>query len=92
MEGKPKLTCPLNFFQVGGNKNISWRDFSVFEKMFSLHFDSKCCSVQCVFFNQHTVIKRRRYSHFLQDVYSYVYYGHFMFLLRLFRMDMNVTR
>ena len=28
----------------------------------------------------------------LKVVYSYAYYGHFMFPLRLFRIDMNVTR
>ena len=75
-----------------GNKNILWRDFSEFEKKCSFYFLTiiLCYSVQCMFFNQHTVIKKRWYNHFLKDVYSYAYYGHFIFPLRLLRMDMNV--
>ena len=62
---------------------------------------SKKCSVyfltvsvvQCnvCFSTNIIVIKRRRYSHFLKDVYSYAYYGHFIFPSRLLRMDMNGT-
>ena len=89
--GKAQTNMSHQFFPGLGNKNILRRDFSVLEKMFSLLFDSKGCSVYCVFFNQHYCHQRRRYSHFLKDVYSYAYYGHFIFPLRLLKMDMNVT-
>ena len=62
--GKAQTSMSPQLLPGWGNKNILWRDFSVFEKMFSLLFDSKCCSVHCVFSTSITVIKRRRYSHF----------------------------
>ena len=51
--GKAQTSMSPQLLPGWGNKNILWRDFSVFEKMFSLLFDSKYCSVHCVFFNQH---------------------------------------
>ena len=86
----PNQYVPSTSSKLGGIKTVCGEIFQHSKKC-SPCFDSNCYSVQCMFFNQHTVIKKRRYSHFLKDVYSYDYYGHFIFPLRLFRMDMNFT-
>ena len=60
--------CP-QLPQSEGNRNILWRDFSVFEKRFCLLFDSYL--VQFVFFNI-LPSKSESTATFYMDVYSYV--------------------
>ena len=89
--GKAQTSMSPHFFQEGGIKTFCG-EISQYSKKCSPYFLTVSV-VQCTvcFSTSITVIKRRWHSHVLKDVFSYAYYGHFIFPLRLLKMDMNVT-
>ena len=83
--------CPVNFFQVEGIKIFCSEISQYLRKMFFLFLTVTVIQCNVCFSTNIVSSKKRKYSHFLKDVYSYNYYRHFMFPLRLFRMDMDCT-